>query len=209
MNTEDVKSPPWREKLRKALPGVLVLVTVLVLVQGVRGAAAVLWRQLTTLVESVFGGADALTVVLLHTAPLALSAGIAAFAVGRRWLTFESAQSVLALTLMVLAGASLGGTLRDLAPPVASADPIGAPRLDDEPVEPSRSARLTERSQDRRSTITVQPLRVGQAIPLSIRADGKNAKNLADATGTPLPAAPSPWRRLSKTRWLAPPDLRG
>ncbi|MCA9175044.1 MAG: hypothetical protein KDB14_11230 [Planctomycetales bacterium] len=136
-------SPPatfWSDLLqpiRKALPGVSVLLGVLVLLRGVGGTIVALRLQAATFVESFFGDSSALTIVMLHTLPLAIAAGMATFCVARGWLRFESSGSFVALALMIVAGAWIGGALRDLATPnrnatssVAGTQPGSGPATD-------------------------------------------------------------------------------
>lgn len=102
--------------LKRALPGVMVFVTVLVLLRGFEGTAGAIRLQVSTFAKSFLGGGDELIHVLLHTLPLAAAAGIAAFAISSRWLKFDSGWSIVALAGIVLAGAALGGLLRGLVP---------------------------------------------------------------------------------------------
>lgn len=111
--------PSLREELRvlrRAVPGALVLVVVLLLLRGYDGTIYVLSRQVSMLAESFLGGPDVVVPVLLHTLPLALAAGVATFAVSAGWIRFESVWSVIVLSGIILAGTTIGGLLRTLVP---------------------------------------------------------------------------------------------
>ena len=96
---------PLVKSLVAVAPSMVVMIAILVLLRGFHGTGVALKLQLATFVKSFFGGSDELLLVSLHTLPLALSAAIAVFSVGRKWITFESMWSVVALAAIVWAGA--------------------------------------------------------------------------------------------------------
>ena len=116
-STESLTSHPLVKSVIGATPSIAVMVAILLLLRGVQETSVALRLQLATFARSFFGGSDELLLVALHTLPLALSAGIAVFAIARKWITFESLWSVVAIASIVWAGASVGGFLRSLAPP--------------------------------------------------------------------------------------------
>ncbi len=64
----------WLRAMRKCLPGLVVLSTVLVLLRGPSGTVDAIQLQLTTFVASFLGAGDGLGAVVLHTLPLAVAA---------------------------------------------------------------------------------------------------------------------------------------
>ena len=102
----------WRS-VRKMIPRLTVLVTVFVLLRGVTGTADAVRLQFETLATSLLGTGDGLTGVLVQTLPLAIAAAVATFAVRAELLTFESPWSFVGLAGIILAGATVGGFLRD------------------------------------------------------------------------------------------------
>ena len=198
--------------LVKAIPSLLVLVVVMILLRGFSGAATALRLQAATFVSSFFGGGDEFIRVLLHTTPLALAAGVATFAIASRWIRFESLWSFVILAGIVLGGATVGGTLRRLAPvPGREAVQAGA----------------SAQSQPAGRSPQVRPLRIpasqvgviGGGVAASNRlreplspdalntgpVDNNAANDNAVDTGVP---ADSAWDQLAKIDWLAEPNLK-
>ena len=64
--------------------------------------------------QSFLGSEDSMVPLLLHTLPLALSAGVAAYAISARWITFESVWSVVLLAAIIIGGTTAGGVLQDM-----------------------------------------------------------------------------------------------
>ena len=105
-----------RNPLQRFLPGATVVLIVMLLLRGFSGSVQAIKLQMVTLATSFLGGDDGMVGVLLHTLPLALAASVATFAIARRMIRFESPLSILALALIVILGASIGGFLRQFAP---------------------------------------------------------------------------------------------
>ncbi|MEM7474009.1 MAG: hypothetical protein AAF483_03395, partial [Planctomycetota bacterium] len=78
-----------------------VLVVVLLLLRGPIGTWDALVLQVQTLLGSFLGTGDGLSLVVLHTLPLAGSVAIVTILVAREVLTFESFGSVVGLSIIV------------------------------------------------------------------------------------------------------------
>ena len=130
-----------RNPLKQFLPGATVVLIVMFLLRGVSGSVQAIKLQIVTLATSFLGGDDGMIGVLLHTIPLALAASVATFAIARRMIRFESPLSILALALIVILGASIGGFLRQFAPYPESQPqpPLIAVSASSQTVEPGHS----------------------------------------------------------------------
>lgn len=100
--------PYWR----RVPPVVWVVLTLLVLLHGPRGACWAVLEQAWSMISMLFGGDQVVLAVLSQTAPLALATALIVFLYCREWITFESMWSVLASAGILIGGASLGAELR-------------------------------------------------------------------------------------------------
>ena len=85
------------ESARKFFPGLIVMFIVFLLMRGVSGTIEAMKLQLATFVTSLLGQGDGLSAVVVQTLPLAIAAGIAAFAVRAKLLTFDSPWSFVGI----------------------------------------------------------------------------------------------------------------
>ncbi|TWT31131.1 hypothetical protein KOR34_45060 [Posidoniimonas corsicana] len=116
LDTEpDRKVPLWR----RLPPVVWVVLALLLLLHGPRGAFWAVLHQAWGMVATLLGGDEVVIGVLGQTAPLALATAVVTFLYCREWITFESMWSLMATAGILIGGASAGVHLRALLQRVA------------------------------------------------------------------------------------------
>ncbi|TWT77358.1 hypothetical protein Pla123a_20190 [Posidoniimonas polymericola] len=114
---------------RRAPPGGWVVLALLMLLHGPRGACWAVLEQAWSLIATLLGGDQVVLAVLSQTAPLTLATALIVFLYCSEWITFESMWSVLASAGILIGGASLGAELRGVMqralPEFAEADQSG------------------------------------------------------------------------------------
>jgi len=116
--------------LRAAIPGGLVFVVVMLLLRGYGGTVEALRQQVLLFAHSFLGGEDGMLPLLFHTLPLAIAAAIATFGISAGWIRFESVWSIVALGVIVIGGATIGGVLHGHMLP----QPEKVPQVDHTPI---------------------------------------------------------------------------
>ncbi|QDU55609.1 hypothetical protein [Aeoliella mucimassa] len=166
---------------------VVVLLVVLVLLYGVRGACTVVWGMLVAMAAALLGGGDEQVVagVVWRTLPLALASAGVVFAVRSRWLTLDGIQSYLAVAAIVLGAAAVGNACHEQS---SRSVAVLAVKTDED---------SSSRQQSPAKPVGLPSLNQGQGMAFDLAGD---AALQADVQ-------PSSWQQMGAIRWFAKPDL--
>ncbi len=208
----------FQETIQKAIPHLLVMLTVMVLLVGVEGTFKAIQSQAMTLIKSFFGGEDVLMQVLLHTLPLAIAVAIATFSFAQGWLKLENVSSFVFLAGMVIAGAWIGGIMMDAFPMPANA--VAKTEATKDQGRAGESAKIagvpTSAGSTPDSSNTWQEIPIGNlvkqkkfapVISAGVIGIPERAKVTVESKPS-LQSSSGPLTQLKQMDWLAAPDLK-